>query len=237
MPEAARDIVVAWVRSAIMRGDVRLGERLPPERELAETLGVSRTAVREAVQLFAALGVVRSGVGSGPHAGTVVVAEPNVALGVALELHVATGHIAAVHIVQMRVLLEEWAARSASLDLLDVAGASSLLAAMSETDLPVQEFLKLDASFHVTLASASSNPLVTALMDGLRESISESTLRQSAELPDWHGTSARLHSEHSAIFDAYRAGDRDTAARLLHSHITGYYRETIATMSGAPAPE
>lgn len=236
MQEAARDIVVAWVRSAIMRGDVRLGDRLPPERELAETLGVSRTAVREAVQLFSALGVVRSGVGSGPHSGTIVVAEPSVALGVALELHVATGHIAAVHIVQMRVLLEEWAARSASLELLDVDAASALIAAMSEPELSVQEFLRLDASFHVTLASASSNPLLTALMDGLRESISESTLRQSAELPDWPGTSARLHREHRDIFDAYRTGDREGAANRLHAHITGYYRETIATTSEAPRP-
>ena len=83
-------LVLKWIEKQLSDGELALGGRLPAERTLAEQLSVSRTSVREAIRILEAMGVVRAGVGSGPDAGTVVIADPTAALGSALRLHVAT---------------------------------------------------------------------------------------------------------------------------------------------------
>lgn len=158
------DQVIRWIREEIGRGHLKLGDRLPGERALAEKLAVSRTAVREALHILSSLGIVRSGVGSGPSAGTIIIAEPGVALGSALSLHLATGHIRAEDVVEARVVVEGWAASRSALTDENIAHAQDLLAKMDDRALPVAEFLQTDADFHVLLASSSSNPLISALM-------------------------------------------------------------------------
>ncbi|XTR53264.1 FadR/GntR family transcriptional regulator [Pseudarthrobacter sp. So.54] len=101
-------------RGPALQRPAGLGGRLPAERTLAEQLQVSRTSVREAIRVLEAMGVLRAGVGSGPEAGTVVIADPTAALGSALRLHVATSHLPVKDIVETRVLLESWAASRAS---------------------------------------------------------------------------------------------------------------------------
>src|SRR5690349_5405863 len=109
-------LVLHWIEDRLSAGDLAVGGRLPAERALAEQLQVSRTSVREAIRILEAMGVVRSGVGSGPDAGTVVISDPAAALGSALRLHVATQHLPVADIVETRVLLESWAAAQARRD-------------------------------------------------------------------------------------------------------------------------
>src|ERR671911_1899848 len=120
-------LVLQWIESQLLSGDLALGGRLPAERTLAEQLQVSRTSVREAIRILEAMGVVRAGVGSGPEAGTVVISDPTAALGSALRLHVATQHLPVADIVETRVLLESWAASHARPDSPHLAAAARLL--------------------------------------------------------------------------------------------------------------
>ena len=106
-------LVLQWIENQLSSRELTLGGRLPAERMLAEQLQVSRTSVREAIRILEAMGVVRAGVGSGPDAGTVVIADPTTALSSALRLHVATSHLPVADVVQTRVLLESWAAARA----------------------------------------------------------------------------------------------------------------------------
>ncbi|WP_427136447.1 FadR/GntR family transcriptional regulator [Pseudarthrobacter sp. S9] len=69
-------LVLQWIEKQLIDGQLTVGGRLPAERTLAEQLEVSRTSVREAIRILEAMGVVRAGVGSGPDAGTVVIADP-----------------------------------------------------------------------------------------------------------------------------------------------------------------
>ncbi|MFF1883930.1 FadR/GntR family transcriptional regulator [Pseudarthrobacter sp. NPDC058196] len=219
-------LVLAWIEDQLSAGRLAVGGRLPAERTLAEQLKVSRTSVREAIRILEAMGVVRAGVGSGPDAGTVVISDPTAALGSALRLHVATQHLPVADIVETRVLLESWAVGKARPDAPELDEAAALLAGMDGPDgLPVGDFLALDVRFHLALANAAGNAVVSAMMGSLRESIQGYAAELTSNLPDWDATASRLRAEHHAILAAVRRGDGGRAAELVAAHIEGYYQE------------
>ena len=215
-----------WVTRELTSGRLRIGDHLPSERALAETLQVSRSSLREALKVLEALGTIQAATGSGPRSGTVVTAAPEQALALALNLQLATSHVEHSHVYEVRLLLETWCAEHSDPDRVDWDSAERLLQLMDDTDTPVADFLHLDAEFHVTVSRAAGNPLISTLMDALRTSIADHTLARAKALPDWETTATRLRSEHHAIFDAVRRGDRVAAAELMRQHIRGYYLET-----------
>ncbi|UKJ63768.1 FadR family transcriptional regulator [Cellulosimicrobium cellulans] len=239
--------VLARIEADLATGRWALGERLPAERALAEELGVSRPSVREAIRVLEAMGIVRTAVGSGPDAGATVVDRPAAGLGAAVRLHVASGTLAVRDVVETRVLLETWAARAAAERIVagpgagqegadpekgarDVtealAAAGALLDRMDDPALAAAEFRELDASFHVLLVRLAGNPLVEAVMTGLRGAIESYVADGSATLPSWERTAARLRTEHRAVLAAVVEGDGDRAAREVRAHIEGFYAET-----------
>lgn len=215
-----------WVTRELTSGRLRIGDHLPSERALAETLQVSRSSLREALKVLEALGTIQAATGSGPRSGTVVTAAPEQALALALNLQLATSHVEHSHVYEVRLLLETWGAEHSDPDRVDWDSAERLLQLMDDVGTPVADFLHLDAEFHVTVSRAAGNPLISTLMDALRTSIADHTLARAQALPDWETTAARLRSEHHAIFDALRRGDRMAAAELMRQHIRGYYLET-----------
>jgi len=217
-------LVLQWIEGQLSTGQLSLGGRLPAERMLAERLQVSRTSVREAIRVLEAMGVLRAGVGSGPDAGTVVIADPTAALGSALRLHVATSHLPVKDIVETRVLLESWAASRARPDSAALLEADRLLQVMEDCDV-VDEFLALDVRFHLALADAAGNAVVSAMMGSLREAIQDYAGRLTENLPDWNAMAERLRREHRGILAAITSHDGDRAAQLVARHIEGYYAE------------
>jgi GntR family transcriptional repressor for pyruvate dehydrogenase complex len=219
-------LVLAWIEDQLFAGRLAVGGRLPAERTLAEQLKVSRTSVREAIRILEAMGVVRAGVGSGPESGTLVISDPTAALGSALRLHVATQHLPVADIVETRILLESWAAGRARPDAPELDDAAALLAGMDDAHgLSVGDFLALDVRFHLALANAAGNAVVSAMMGSLREAIQGYAAELTSNLPDWEATASRLRAEHHAILAAVRKGDGGRAAGLVAAHIEGYYKE------------
>ena len=217
-------LVLQWIEGQLSSGQLALGGRLPAERSLAEQLQVSRTSVREAIRVLEAMGVLRAGVGSGPDAGTVVIADPTAALGSALRLHVATSHLPVKDIVETRVLLESWAASRARPESPALAEAARLLEQM-DSCAETEAFLALDVRFHLALADAAGNAVVSAMMGSLREAIQDYAGRLTGNLPDWSATAARLRAEHRGILAAITGHDGGQAAQLVAYHIEGFYAE------------
>ncbi|MFK4637977.1 FadR/GntR family transcriptional regulator [Paenarthrobacter histidinolovorans] len=227
------ELVLQWIEKQLSDGDLTLGGRLPGERTMAEQLQVSRTSVREAVRILEAMGVVRAGVGSGKDAGTVVIAEPGSALGSTLRLHVATRHLPVADIVETRVLLESWAAERATAGVPALGEAADLLDRM-DSEQDIDAFLALDARFHVALAEAAGNAVVSAMMASLRGAIENYAGELTENLPDWSATCARLRAEHRAILAAVNNNDGGTAAALVAAHIQGFYKEAGVGSNHAP---
>ncbi|MDX6212345.1 MAG: GntR family transcriptional regulator, transcriptional repressor for pyruvate dehydrogenase complex [Frankiales bacterium] len=224
--ERTHEVVLRRIEEDLGAGRLALGQRLPGERQLAEQLGVSRPSVREAIRVLEAMGIVRTAAGSGAAAGAVIVADPSTALASALRLHLATNHLVIDDIVATRLLIESWSVRTASSAKRHgpFTEAERLLDAMDDRGLTPESFHQLDAEFHVELARLAGNPLVTAVMTALRESIQEYVLAAVPGLPDWTATARKLRREHRGILAAVRAKDGERAAALVTAHITGFYR-------------
>lgn len=242
-------LALEHIESRLLSGDLRPGDHLPPERRLAADLGVSRSSIREAIRVLEVLGLVRTATGSGPSSGAIIVASPNGGLSAVMRLHVAAQGFPVADVVQARLVIEPAiAAHLARLhapstrqtDALDTSGsvaapagdlgrAATLLDAMDAPGLGAAEFLAIDARFHVALAEASGNTVLSATMAGLRDSIEGYVLRAVPNLPSWTATSARLRAEHRGIVQAIRHGDAQDAAHRVHEHVAGYFAESRIT--------
>lgn len=225
----AHETVMDWVTAELKSQRLSIGDHLPSERALAETLGVSRSSLREALRVLEALGTISSSTGSGPRSGTIITAAPEQALSLSLSLQLATSQVGHSDVYEARQLLEGWAALHSSPQRGQWDTAERLLEKMDDPALGLEEFLNLDAQFHVILSKAADNPLISTLMDALRNSVADHTVARARALPDWPQTSARLQREHRKILAALRSGLRSEAAELIRKHIAGYYEETMAT--------
>ncbi len=231
-PARAWRVVLEKIEADLLSGALGPGDRLQPERELAATLGVGRSSVREALRVLEVMGLIRTATGSGPTAGAIVTATPHGGLAQLLRLQVAAHGFPIPDVYETRLLLEEWAvAHLADLAEPDLAEARATLAAMAAAGLTADDFLALDAQFHLRLTDAAGNVVVAATMAGLRTTI-ESYIRAGASrIADWEATASRLREEHGAILAAIDAGEAARARDLVRAHITSYYAD-----AGLPAP-
>jgi len=223
-PARAWRTVLERIELDLEEGRLAPGDRLPPERELAATLAVGRSSVREALRVLEVMGLIRTGTGSGPTSGAIVIATPTGGMAAFLRLQVAAQGFPLEDVVATRLVLEEAVVRDvATRPDADLSAAGAVLDAMDAPGLTPAEFLALDAQFHLTLAQASGNAVIAAMMAGLRSAIEGYVLTASARIPDWESVTASLRAEHRGILDAVAARDAAGAASLIHDHITGYY--------------
>src|SRR6478736_10141939 len=108
------ELVLRRIEEQLINRTLRPGDRLPPERELATVLGASRPAVREALRVLQAQGVVKSAVGTGADSGTIVMSAPSGALTRLLKVHLAVASFPLSDVVQARVMLERFSAIGAA---------------------------------------------------------------------------------------------------------------------------
>jgi DNA-binding FadR family transcriptional regulator len=229
VPARAWQAVLEHVESRLLSGELAPGDRLPGERALSADLGVGRSSVREALRVLEAMGLIRTAAGSGPSAGAIIIATPGGAMSALMRLQVAARGFPVADIVRTRLVLEAQVAgdlADASPEA-DLTPAETLLDAMDDPELSPAEFLALDAQFHLALAEASGNQVITATMAGLRSGIESYAFDGLARLADWGVTSERLRHEHRGVVAAIRATDAPLARSRIRDHISGYYAETL----------
>lgn len=219
------EAILDQLEQAILDGHISAGDRLPPERQLAEQFSASRTSVREAVRVLEALGVAR--VKPGAENGAILVEEPGDALRLLLRFQLALRHISISSVIEFRTVIEPWAARAASGRAAReaIGRMESVLAAMSLRDVSPTDFHQLDAAFHVEIARAAENDLMVLVLDGTRTSIERIMLDALTRVTDWAATRARLVSEHAQITDAIAKRRGKDAATLMERHIRSFYEE------------
>jgi GntR family transcriptional regulator, transcriptional repressor for pyruvate dehydrogenase complex len=228
VPEVARawQVVLEKIESDLLDGRLAPGDRLPPERELASTLGVGRSSVREALRVLEVLGLIRTATGSGPTSGAIIIATPQGGMSALLRLQVAARGFPFDDVVKTRLVLESAVVESLAADPdRGIDAARGIAEAMDAAGLTPAEFLALDAQLHLALAEASGNVVIAAMMGGLRSAIETYVLAGAERIADWPTASMRLRHEHHAILDAVDSGDSAAARTLIHDHITGYYAD------------
>jgi GntR family transcriptional repressor for pyruvate dehydrogenase complex len=225
----AYEAVLASIEAELRSGKLNIGDRLPGERTLSEKHGISRASVRDAIRILDVMGLVRTATGSGPNSGTILISDPAAGLSSTLRLHVASRHLPVADIVQTRILLETWAATTATKRPLDepaLARAADLLTVMDDPALDREDFHDLDAQFHVLLSSLAGNAVISAMMESLRLSIMDYVRHAVTTDEQWQPVAQALREQHHRILDAITARDGDLAARLLREHIECFFTET-----------
>ena len=231
MPTASRTytVVLDWLEERLRSGEIRVGDKLPGERQLAEEFGISRASVREALRILDVMGLVRSSTGSGPASGAILISEPSAALAWALRMHVATRSLPVRDLVQTRLLLEtqsaveaasapETPARAAAL-----AQATELVTAMGDPDLPDERYHAHDAEFHVLLSALAGNLVVETIMSSLRQATIGYVQETVAGLEDWSRVRRALQEQHHGILLAFQERRGQDAAAALREHITWFF--------------
>lgn len=220
----AFEVVLDHIESQILDGSIGVGDRLPPERDLALQLGVSRPAIREAIRTLEAQGVLASRVGSGAQAGTHVINERSQAMGRLLRLQLALAQFPLSEVMEARVALE-----CASIDLatsrehgLAAAELETLLEAMEAATEP-EAFNEIDTQFHVTIARLADNRLMGDLTAAVRESLRLPILEAERTMGDWETLRRELIADHTAIARAIIDGDAATATARMRTHITNTF--------------
>ncbi|WP_020495774.1 FadR/GntR family transcriptional regulator [Sciscionella marina] len=225
------ELVLAQIQEKILGGELKVGAKLPSERELVDALGVSRSSVREALRVLETLGVIDAQAGSGRDSGSVVSARSTQALGNLLRLHVVLAGIDLEDLIDVRVQFERHAVVGAAENRsqADVAGLRSSVESMRPNGVSSVEFNELDTEFHVSVARASGNELVVTLMQALRDAIKAEMVRAFTEVEDWRLVGQRLVGEHAAIVDAIEDRRGADGADMVEDHIRAFYRDQLAT--------
>ena len=222
--------VLHWVDERILTGELEVGAHLPPERELARLLEVSRAAVREAVRTLQAQGVVRSAVGTGATAGTTITSVPAHALTRLLRLHVALANFPLPDVVEVRISLERLSARlaakHASADQL--AELQRQVDAMREPGITRERFNDVDTAFHVGIAAAAGNLLAADMTVAIRESMRLPILDRFRRLDAWEDVVQVLRRDHEAIHAAIVDGRADDAEQAVEAHIRSAWQTLTA---------
>jgi DNA-binding FadR family transcriptional regulator len=105
---------------------------------------------------------------------------------------------------------------------------------MDAADLEPREFNKLDTEFHVGVALAAHNDLLTYLMRALRDAIEREMVLAFERLPDWRGAAVHLRAQHKAILGAIEAREGHAAGQLVERHICDFYTKTAAPRAKQP---
>ena len=208
------DRVAYEIQKQIIDGKLTPGMMLPPERELTEQLGVSCTALREAIRMLVSKGLLETRPGSEQFVkkiGGDQITEP---LSMILE---QTGGINLGQLSQVRHLLEVEiagvAAHEATAD--DLEHIEAILKSLSQEKNDHEKFNRIDAEFHSALAKASHNPLMAVLLDTIRELMDNVRLM----IQNYPKLSDVVIPDHRKIFEYIKSRDPEGARKAMHEHL------------------
>ncbi|MGP3949942.1 FadR/GntR family transcriptional regulator [Streptomyces sp. 7N604] len=211
---SAVDKAFHGLRHMIATGRLGAGERMPPEGELCEELGVSRGSLREAVRMLAALGVIEPRHGSGTYVSPLRPEDIIGSLSLTLELLPLPGLL---EVYEIRRVLEAHVAAQAAARCTPetVRTLSSLIEAMEATDDPTKAS-ELDHRFHAEIALAGGNPTLASLLSVFR---ARSRKYQVFTLPAGPELRRKSDEDHRILATAIADRDPVGAAGAAQAHV------------------
>jgi len=206
--------IVEQIERRILTGDLKVGDQLPPERELAEHFGVSRTAVREAVKALRQKGLVEVQPGRGTFITNGTSQAMRHSLGLMIKIGQADG---ASNLVEVREIFEpEIAALAATrADEEDIAALREAVTAMDAALEDADAFVEADLDFHLALAEATQNALVPTLIDSIVDLLRE----QRKRIALVEGGLQRGQFHHKRVLDAIIRHDPEAAREAMRAHL------------------
>jgi GntR family transcriptional regulator, transcriptional repressor for pyruvate dehydrogenase complex len=206
--------IVRQIEDSILKGDLKEGEQLPAERDLALQFGVSRTAVREAVKTLREKGLVEAY----PGRGTFITNGPSHSFKHTLDRMMRGGPSeGTANLTEVREILEpEIAALAAQrADEEMVSAMREAIAVMDKSRGDAEAFIEGDLDFHLALAEAAANPLILWLIDSIVGLLREQRLRTYFV----QGGPERGQYHHKRILEAIEHRDPQGAREAMRAHL------------------
>jgi GntR family transcriptional repressor for pyruvate dehydrogenase complex len=216
---AVTDEAIRKIKDMIISGELGPGDRLPPEGELSDRLGLSRSSMREAIKALEVIRVLDVRRGDGTY---VTSLEPQLlfeALSFVVDLH-DDSSILELFAVR-RILLPAAAGLAAA--RITPETIAELRAWIEEVDefTAVDDLVEHDLKFHDTITAAAGNAYLTSLVSSLSSNTIRGRIWQGLTAAGWVN---RMIDEHAAIVDALEEGDASLAEALVTSHIAAIER-------------
>lgn len=212
---ALTDDAITKIKDMIIGGELSPGDRLPPEKELSEQLGLSRNSLREAVKALEAVRVLDVRRGDGTY---VTSLEPRLlqeSTAFMVDLHSDTS---LVELFEVRRILESSAAGMAArrITQAELAGLEADIAGVDAGS--VDDLIEHDLRFHESIADAAGNGYLCGLLSGLNS--------RTVRARIWRGLTEqgaveRTLAEHRSIVAALRSGDAELARAATMLHVSG----------------
>jgi len=206
--------IVQQVEDSILKGQLKPGDQLPAERDLAQRFGVSRTAVREAVKTLREKGLVEAYSGRG----TFVTNGTSQAIRQSLDLMIRINQQeGSANLAELRLVLEpEIAGLAAS--RIEEQLLSTMRESVSVMDRNLRDpdaYVEADLDFHLALAEAAGNPLILSLLDSIVGLLRE----QRSRIFNVKGGPERGQFHHKRILAAVEQRDSEAAREAMRAHL------------------
>lgn len=225
----APETIADQLRTALMQGRIKPGDRLATEPGMAEDFGVSRSTVREAIRILRGQGFVQTIRGAkGGHflvsPQTDVVAE---SVGETFGLWFEAGTVSVAEVDEARNIVEAACVRLAAERRTDedLEAMGAVLREAADNDQPLTAFLDLDVRFHRSIARAARNRLLELPMSAIHL-----VRPRTNRLLRRHDRTA-VRAQHTMLYEAIRDGDADAAEAAFHEHVAYIARERAAAVA------
>ena len=222
--------IVQQVEDSILKGVLKPGNQLPPERELAQQFGVSRTAVREAVKALREKGLVEAY----PGRGTFVTEGTTQAVRQSLDRMIKIGQPeGSSFLAEVRSILEpEIAALAATrADEEDLTTMREAAEVMDNAMRDPDAYIEADLDFHLALAEAADNPIILSLIDSIVGLLREQRMR----IFQVDGGPERGQYHHKQILRAIEERDANGAREAMKAHLEQVKEDSRHSPRGAAA--
>jgi len=206
--------VVNQIENRIESGDLKVGDQLPAERELAAQFSVSRTVVREAVKALLQKGIVEIQPGRGTFITNGIPGAVQHALGMLRKFDTVNG---SSNLVEVREILEPEIAALAATRITDehIAAMKKAVDIMETALTDAEIFVEADLDFHIALAKGTQNPIVLILINSIIDLLREQRKRTGLVSSGL----ARGQHHHKNILDAIIRHDSQAARQAMQDHL------------------
>ena len=220
--------IVQQVEDSILKGQLKPGDQLPAERDLAQRFGVSRTAVREAVKTLREKGLVEAYSGRG----TFVTNGTSHSIRQSLDLMIRINQQEGLaNLAELRLILEpEIAGMAAS--RIEEQLLSTMREAVAVMDRNLHDpdaYVEADLDFHLALAEAAANPLILSLLDSIVGLLRE----QRSRIFNVDGGPERGQFHHKRILAAIEEHDPKAARKAMRTHLKQVLEDSSSAKSGS----
>jgi GntR family transcriptional repressor for pyruvate dehydrogenase complex len=218
--------IVEQIRNLVTRGELKPGDRLPPERDLVERLKVSRASIREALSALEMMGLLEVRSGEGTYIRKL--GSESVIAPLAWMLTMEKGTV--LELLEVRKILEVQAIVLAT-ERADEADFKEFAEALEDmrNDLKHSEMggEEADHRFHYAITRAAKNKILIRLMDTISDLMQHMLKTSRSKLYEGKYTPALLLQEHIGIYEAIKAKDSSKARELMLIHLTGVEEEIL----------